>query len=71
MPDNRIVLIDQFLYDLNVPYVTTDNINASYKLTKLLLNNGHRKLAFVSGKTISAQLKNDTPVSNKPATTQD
>lgn len=46
----KIVLLDRFLYDLNIPYVTTDNINASYKLTRLLIENGHRNIAFVAGK---------------------
>ena len=47
----KIVLLDRFLYDLNVPYVTTDNINASYKLTQILVENGHRNIAFVAGRT--------------------
>ena len=47
----KIVLLDRFLYELNVPYVTSDNINASYKLTRVLLENGHRSIAFVSGNT--------------------
>lgn len=46
----KVVLLDRFLYDLNVPYVTTDNINASYKLTRILIENGHRDIAFVAGK---------------------
>ena len=51
MANSRIVLMDRFLYDLDVPYVTTDNINASYKLTRILLDSGHRDMAFVSGKS--------------------
>lgn len=52
--NTRIVQVDQYLYDLHLPYVTSDNIGESYKLTKLLIQNGHRRIAFVRSSHVSA-----------------
>ncbi|HEV7297990.1 MAG TPA: GntR family transcriptional regulator [Tepidisphaeraceae bacterium] len=41
------VLADQRLHDIEVPSVTADNYAGGYDVGKLLLGNGHRRIAFV------------------------
>ncbi|ULL16066.1 GntR family transcriptional regulator [Paenibacillus sp. H1-7] len=49
LSDNGIhtVLLDRYAYDMDVPYVTSDNQIGAYKLTRLLLDHGHRSIMFV------------------------
>lgn len=42
-----LLLVDFYLKTLPVGAVVTDNISASYDITKLLLEKGHREIAFV------------------------
>lgn len=49
----KVVLMDRNLHTLELPYVTTDNIIASYKITRLLIENGHRRIGFVRTSRVS------------------
>lgn len=42
-----VILIDFYVRNLPIAAVVTDNINASYDLTKLLIQRGHREIGFV------------------------
>lgn len=53
----RVVFIDWFRHDLDIPYVTSDNISASYRLTKLLIDHGHRQIGFVRVTQVSTVLR--------------
>jgi LacI family transcriptional regulator len=41
------VLIDRYFEEINSSYVISDNLNATFKATKELLRNGHKKIGFV------------------------
>lgn len=43
-----IVFIDRFLSGIPAPYVGTDNLNVSIKLTEYLFERGHRNIALVT-----------------------
>lgn len=43
-----VVLVDRILPGIPVSSVCTDNVSAARQLTELLLQHGHRKIAFVS-----------------------
>ncbi len=45
------VLIDRKLPRLQVPLITTDNFDAAYNATKYLVQEGHRRIAVISGLT--------------------
>ncbi|MGI6691974.1 MAG: GntR family transcriptional regulator [Christensenellales bacterium] len=42
-----LVFVDRSLPLFSVPCVTTDNSNGAYRLTRMLIDNGHRNIAFV------------------------
>ena len=44
---SKVVFMDNYLHAINVPYVTTDNVSAAYRLTKMLIDKGHQKIGFV------------------------
>ncbi len=46
------VLIDRYFEGLEVPHVTTDDIDVGYQLTRHLYDQGHRRIAFI-GEDIS------------------
>lgn len=41
------VLIDQRLKEINVPSVTSDNVSGGYQVGQMLLQYGHRRIAFM------------------------
>jgi DNA-binding LacI/PurR family transcriptional regulator len=41
------VVVDQCFDGLNVPYVVTDDVDAGYRLTRMLCDRGHEQIAFV------------------------
>lgn len=43
-----LVFIDRSFDVLDIPYVTSNNFEASYNITKLLIEYGHTKIAFLS-----------------------
>lgn len=43
-----IILIDRGLKGVPIPTVCTDNYTASYELTKVLVEKGHRRIGFIS-----------------------
>ncbi|RXZ80052.1 GntR family transcriptional regulator [Paenibacillaceae bacterium] len=49
----KIVCLDRTVYNTKIPYVTSDNITAAYNLTKLLINQGHRRILFIKNSNIS------------------
>jgi LacI family transcriptional regulator len=44
-----IVCIDRYFEDLDIPYVSTDNVEGAVMATKHLLDNGHTKIACIQG----------------------
>ncbi|MCS7460437.1 GntR family transcriptional regulator [Paenibacillus doosanensis] len=55
LSDNGIqtVFLDRYAYDMDVPYVTSDNQIGSYKLTRLLFEHGHRNILFVRNSNLT------------------
>ncbi len=45
--DYPFVLVDQRLHDIEVPSVTADNRDGGYQVGRLLLAQGHRRIAFI------------------------
>jgi GntR family transcriptional regulator of arabinose operon len=43
-----LVLVDRYFEDLEVPFVTSDNVRGGYLVTKHLLDLGHRRIGFVT-----------------------
>ncbi|TVX94920.1 GntR family transcriptional regulator [Cohnella terricola] len=43
----KIVFLDRHEYDSDIPFVTSDNIAGAYKLARLLLDQGHRRILFL------------------------
>jgi LacI family transcriptional regulator len=50
-----IVLLDRYFPDLNIPFVTSDNYQGALEAVKLLIENGHTRIACIQG------LKNTSP----------
>lgn len=55
----RIVCMDRYIYNsgLSIPYVTSDNFYAAYQLTRRLVENGHRRIAFVRNYNVSTVIE--------------
>ncbi|QJD84607.1 GntR family transcriptional regulator [Cohnella herbarum] len=49
----EVVFLDRHPYDSDIPFVTSDNIAGAYKLTKLLLDQGHRRILFLRNADLS------------------
>jgi DNA-binding LacI/PurR family transcriptional regulator len=49
----KAVFLDRYLYDQNIPYVTSDNVAGAYNLTKQLIDRGHRKILFIRNSNLS------------------
>jgi DNA-binding LacI/PurR family transcriptional regulator len=56
---SKIVCMDRYIYNasLSIPYVTSDNFYASYQLTRRLIGNGHRRIAFVRNYNVSTVIE--------------
>jgi LacI family transcriptional regulator len=50
-----VVLADRTIPDLENDYVTTDNFNGAYHITKYLINKNHRKIAFIYSSLFSTE----------------
>jgi DNA-binding LacI/PurR family transcriptional regulator len=50
-----VVLADRIIPDIDVDYVTTDNLDGAYKLTKYLLEKGHRKIGITLSTLFSTE----------------
>ena len=50
-----VVLADRSIPDLNVDLVTTDNFDGAYKLTKYLIDKGHKKIAITLSTLFSTE----------------
>lgn len=48
-----IVFVDHYLEECDCSHVTTDNVSSMYEATKLLLDKGHRDIAFVGSNRYS------------------
>ena len=44
-----VVLVDRFYEKTNLPYVTTNNYIGAYEMTRLLIDNGHSRIACIQG----------------------
>ena len=42
-----VVLADRTIPELNVDYVTTDNFQGAYQITKYLIDKGHTRISFL------------------------
>ena len=51
----HVVLADRTIPDVDTDYVTTDNFEGAYELTKYLINKGHRKIAIVVSTLFSTE----------------
>ncbi|MFD0693609.1 GntR family transcriptional regulator [Paenibacillus sp. GCM10027628] len=51
--DIKIVFLDRYVHELNVPFVTSDNMAGAYKLTNQLIAQGHRKILFIRNSNVS------------------
>ncbi|QGQ93924.1 GntR family transcriptional regulator [Paenibacillus psychroresistens] len=49
----KAVFLDRYLYEQNIPYVTSDNAAGAYKLTKQLIDKGHRRILFIRNSNLS------------------
>jgi DNA-binding LacI/PurR family transcriptional regulator len=55
----KIVCMDRYIYNshIPIPYVSSDNFYSSYQVTQHLINNGHRKIAFVRNCNVSTVIE--------------
>ncbi|MBQ7194914.1 MAG: LacI family DNA-binding transcriptional regulator [Bacteroidales bacterium] len=44
-----VVLVDRFYEKTSLPYVTTNNYIGAYEMTRLLIDNGHKRIACIQG----------------------
>jgi DNA-binding LacI/PurR family transcriptional regulator len=49
----KYISLDRVVYNTSIPYVTSDNIAGAYNLTKLLIEQGHRRILFIKNSNIS------------------
>jgi LacI family transcriptional regulator len=52
-----LIFIDNYIEGMDLPYVTSDNFQGAYDATKLLIENGHRKIVFVHGEKKSSAMQ--------------
>lgn len=50
-----VVLVDRTLPGVDIDYVTTDNFEGAYKLTKYLIMKGHKKIAIIVSTLFSTE----------------
>lgn len=48
-----VVFLDRHFYNSEIPFVTSDNTAGAYKLTKMLIDKGHRRIMFVRNSNLS------------------
>jgi len=48
-----IVFLDRHFYNSEIPFVTSDNTAGAYKLTKMLIDKGHRRILFIRNSNLS------------------
>jgi LacI family transcriptional regulator len=48
-----MVIVDRYLPEVKLPYVSSDNFKGAYQAVKYLLERGHRQIACVQGRTAS------------------
>lgn len=44
-----LIIIDRYFEDLDIPYVSTNNLVSSYEATQLLINNNHTNICCIQG----------------------
>jgi DNA-binding LacI/PurR family transcriptional regulator len=56
---SHVVCMDRYIYNsrLSMPYVTSDNFHASYQVTRLLIENGHRQIGLVRNYNVSTTVE--------------
>jgi DNA-binding LacI/PurR family transcriptional regulator len=43
----KVIFLDRYLYGMNIPYISSNNLQGAYQLTQHLINNGHRRIVFI------------------------
>lgn len=51
----KVVFLDRYLYGMNIPYVSSDNLQGAYQLTQHLINNGHRRIVFIRKSNLTTE----------------
>ncbi|MEK8128262.1 GntR family transcriptional regulator [Paenibacillus filicis] len=49
----KVVFLDRHFYNSDIPFVTSDNVAGAYKLTKMLIDKGHRRILFIRNSDLS------------------
>ncbi|WP_042166400.1 GntR family transcriptional regulator [Paenibacillus gorillae] len=49
----KVIFLDRYMYNSDIPFVTSDNAAGAYQLTKLLINKGHRRILFIRNSDLS------------------
>ncbi|MFF2483109.1 GntR family transcriptional regulator [Paenibacillus sp. NPDC058071] len=49
----KVIFLDRYMYNNDVPFVTSDNAAGAYKLTKMLIDKGHRRILFLRNSDLS------------------
>jgi len=50
-----VVLADRTIFGLNIDYVTTDNFDGAYNVTKYLIQKGHKKIGIILSTLFSTE----------------
>lgn len=52
-----LVFIDRYFKNADVPYISSNNYNGAYEATKLLIENGHKRIALIKGDEVIEPVK--------------
>lgn len=47
--DIPLVFVDRYFENFDVPFISSDNFNGAYEATKMLIENGHKRIALIKG----------------------
>lgn len=47
----KVILVDRYFENTDIPYVTTDNYHGAFEATSFLIDNGHRNIVCIQGLT--------------------
>lgn len=50
-----VILVDRIIPNIDIDYVTTDNFDGAYEITKFLIEKGHQKIAFIYSNLFSTE----------------
>ncbi|WP_337102301.1 GntR family transcriptional regulator [Paenibacillus sp. YIM B09110] len=49
----KVIFLDRYMYNSDIPFVTSDNAAGAYQLTKMLIEKGHRRILFIRNSELS------------------